>query len=152
MPTKLSPLTEAEQAAAEQHLNLVFRFLQVQQLPTDEWFDVVIFRYLLTVKNWFSRPDLHQYQFSTIAWRAMRSAVGHERDKQNRRIKTVSLDAPLPGTDGLTLGDVVTTDQQVYNAYRREVCRCEQYTRQKENAAPSGANTGDSKTKNTRSV
>ena len=152
MSTKLSPLTEAEQVVAEQHLNLVFHFLQVQRLPTDEWFDVVILRYRLAVKNWFRRPDLHQYAFSTIAWRNMRSAVSNEREKQSRRIKTVSLDAPIPGTDGLTLGDVVTTDHQVYNAYRREVCRCEPYTRQKESAAPSGANAGDSKNNTTRSV
>lgn len=114
MPAKLSPLTAAERTVAEQHLNLVFRFLQVQRLPVDDWFDVVIFRYLLTVKNWFSRPDLYKYEFSTIAWRAMRSAVSNEREKQSRRIEIISLDAPIPSTDGLTLGDIITTDHQIY--------------------------------------
>ena len=51
MSAKLTPLTVAEQTVAGQNLNLVFRFLQAQQLPVDEWFDVVIFRYLLTVKT-----------------------------------------------------------------------------------------------------
>lgn len=114
MPAKLTPLTAAERTVAEQSLNLVFRFLQDQRLPVDEWFDVVIFRYLLTVKIWFSRPDLYKYEFSTIAWRNMRSAVSNERERQSRRIETISLDAPIPGTDGLTLGDIITTDHQIY--------------------------------------
>jgi len=123
---KLSPLTEAERFVAEEHLNLVFRFLRVQQLPADEWFDVVIFRYLLSVKTWFRRPDLYRYHFSTIAWRSMRSAVSNEREKRDRRIKTISLDAPIPGTDGLTLGDVITSDHQFCRNYKKGV-RYENY-------------------------
>lgn len=106
MPAQLSPLSPAEQAVAEQNFSLVFRFLRAQRLPVDDWFDVVIFRYLLTVQNWFSRPDLYKYEFSTIAWRAMASAVHNERQKQSRRIQTISLDDPIPGTDGLTWGDI----------------------------------------------
>ena len=126
MSAKLTPLTVAEQTVAEQNLNLVFRFLQAQQLPVDEWFDVVIFRYLLTVKNWFSRPDLYTYKFRTIAWRAMASAAGHEQEKLSRRIETISLDAPIPGTDGLTLGDIITTDHQIYRNHKKGV-RYENY-------------------------
>ena len=126
MSAKLTQLTVAEQTVAEQNLNLVFRFLQAQQLPVDEWFDVVIFRYLLTVKNWFSRPDLYKYKFSTIAWRAMASAAGHEQEKLSRRIETISLDAPIPGTDGLTLGDIITTDHQIYRNHKKGV-RYENY-------------------------
>ena len=121
MPAKLSPLTAAEQTVAEQNLNLVFRFLPVQRLPVDEWFDVVIFRYLLSVKNWFSRPDLYKYEFSTIAWRNMRSAVSNEWERQGRRIEALSLDAPIPGTNGLTLGDIVTSDHEIYKSHKRGV-------------------------------
>lgn len=122
MAAQLSPLTPAEQAVAEQNFDIVFRFLRKQRLPVDDWFDVVIFRYLLTIKNWFNRPDLYKYEFSTIAWRAMASAVGHEREKQKRRIKTVSLDDPIPGTDGLTWGDVITEENQNYSIYMRGAC------------------------------
>ena len=116
MPAKLHPLSPAEQAAPEQHFSLVFRFLRTQRLPVDDWFDVVIFRYLLTVQNWFRRPDLYRYEFSTIAWRNMASAVNNERQKQGRRIQAVSLDDPIPGTDGLTWGDVITEDNQLIYA------------------------------------
>ena len=120
MPTQLSPLSPAEQAVAEQNFSLVFRFLRKQQLPVDDWFDVIIFRYLLTVKNWFSRPDLYKYEFSTIAWSAMRSAVGHEREKRARRPKTVSLYAQIPGTDGLTYLDITPDESMNYIPYLTE--------------------------------
>lgn len=96
MRASLSPLSPAEQILAEQNFYMVNRFLSSQRLAPDEWFDVVIFRYLFTVKNWFRRPELYKYEFSTIVWKAMSSAVHNERQKQDRRIKTISLDAPHP--------------------------------------------------------
>lgn len=46
----------------------------------------------------------------------MASAVNNERQKQGRRIQAVSLDDPIPGTDGLTWGDVITEDNQLIYA------------------------------------
>ena len=40
----------------------------------------------------------------------MLTKVGNERRAQERRIKTVSLDDPIPGTDGLTYADIITED------------------------------------------
>ena len=116
------PLTAAEQAVAAQNLWVVESFLRQQRLPPDEWFDVVIFRYLRTVMRWFEEPALYKYEFSTIAWRAMASAVHNERQKQSRRIQTISLDDPIPGTDGLTWGDIITEYNQNYSIYARGVC------------------------------
>ena len=96
---------------------MVDSFLRQNGLPEDEWFDVVIFRYLRAVELWFDRPDLYRYEFSTIAWRNMRSAVWNEREKQKRRIKTISLDTTIPGTDGLTLADIVTAESMEYIPY-----------------------------------
>lgn len=48
----------------------------------------------------------------------IRSYVCSERRKQARTIQTVSLDAEIPGTDGLTYGDIITTDNIRYQ--RRE--------------------------------
>lgn len=115
----LSPLTPAEREVADRNHWMVNRFLQSQQLPPDEWYDIVIFRYLLTVKNWFRRPDLYQYEFSTIAWYAMKSAIYNERCKQRRRVQTVSLDELVPNTNGLTWGDVVTRRNLDYIQYIR---------------------------------
>ena len=115
-PAKLHPMTSEAQELARQNIQTVSHFLRYHQLSND-WYDTVIFRYLLSVQNWLDRPELHRYAFSTIAWRAMSSAVSNERRKQRRRIQAVSLDAPLPGTDGLTLGDTVTADNLGYIPY-----------------------------------
>lgn len=122
MRTALKPLTPEERAVAEQNYWIVGSFLKAQRLPQDEWFDVVIFRYLLTVEKWFRQPELYRYEFTTIAWNAMRSAAGNERRKQGKQIKTVSLDDPIPGTDGLTYGDIITEDNLNYTPYFTEVC------------------------------
>lgn len=122
MRAALKPLTPEERAVAETNFWIVGSFLRAQKLPEDEWFDVVIFRYLLTVENWFRKPQLYRYEFTTVAWNAMRSAVGNERKKQRRRIKTVSLDDPVPGTDGLTWSDIITEDNLDYTPYSMEVC------------------------------
>lgn len=106
-PAKLRPMTPEAQELARQNIQTVARFMSHYGL-SDDWYDVVIFRYLLSVQNWLDRPELRQYAFSTIAWRAMSSAVSNERRKQQRRVRTVSLDAPLPGYDGLVLGDTLS--------------------------------------------
>lgn len=120
MRTALRPLTPEERAVAQNNYWMVDNFLQAQRLPKDEWWDVIIFRYLLTVERWFRQPELYKYGFYTCAWNAMRSAVGNERKKQDRRIKTVSLDEPVPGTDGLIYSDIITESNLNYIPYITE--------------------------------
>lgn len=114
MRAQYTPLTPAEQLFAEEHHSLVMKYLQQKNLDPAEWYDIVIFRYLLSVKNWFSRPELQRLSFSTIAYKAMWSAVWAERQKQKRRIKTISLDEPVPGTEDLTYLDTVTCENLNY--------------------------------------
>lgn len=112
--TRLSPLNPAEQEVAEQNCHLVDNFLHAQRLSREEFYDVAVFGYLLAVKKWFRRPDLYRYGFPSVAWSAMRGCVGNERAKQSRRVHTVSLEDPIPGTDGLTWGDIITEDHLPY--------------------------------------
>lgn len=93
-------LTQEEADFSAEHLSIVWWFLNEYKLPAAEWFDVVIFRYLLTVKRWFTLPELHKYSFTTLATAAMRSAVNTERRKQVRHPQMLSLDAPYKGTYG----------------------------------------------------
>ena len=113
----LRPLAPHERALAEQNHDLVYQFLHANRLPESEYYDVVIFRYLLTVENWFRRPDLYHYQFITIAWHAMSSALHSDTKKKRRQIKTVSLDDRIPGCEDLTWGDVVTEKNLEYVPY-----------------------------------
>lgn len=103
-----SPLTAEEQVFAEENHDLIRKYLNIRRLPFDEWYDVVIFRYLLSVKRWFAIPELHKHNFEIIAFYAMRSAIGHEQEKQRRRVQTVSLDAVIPGTDNLKFVDILS--------------------------------------------
>ena len=93
-------LTQEEADFSEEHLSIVWWFLNEKKLSADDWFDVVVLRYLLTVKRWFTLPELRRYSFTTLAVSSMKSAVNTERRKQNRRPQTISLDAPCKGTFG----------------------------------------------------
>ena len=97
-PAKLRPLSTEAQEMARQNIQTITRFLSHHRL-SDDWYDVVVFRYLLTVQNWMERPGLH-------------------RRKRQRRIQTVSLDAPVPDTDGVTIGDTITADNLCYVPYQ----------------------------------
>ncbi len=112
-----APLTAAEQEFATENHYLIEKYLKIRQLPMDEWYDVVVFRYLRSVKRWFAIPELHKHNFEIIAFYAMRSAIGHEMDRQNREIPTVSLYDVIPGTDGMTYEDIVTEDNLQYIQY-----------------------------------
>ena len=101
-------MNREERAFAAEHHALVIRFLKVNRLPAADWYDVVVFRYLGSVYRWFTEIELHYYSFTTVAFNAMRSAVGNERAKEVRRIKAISLDDAIPGSDGMTWADTIT--------------------------------------------
>lgn len=107
-PRLNEPLTPEEaQFAADNHY-IIEKYLRIRKLPLDDWYDVVIFRYLRSVKRWFLYPELHEHNFEIVAFYAMRSAIGHEQAKQGRRVKTVSIDSPIPGTNGLTYAETLS--------------------------------------------
>lgn len=109
-----TPLTEEEQRFAAENHHIIGQYLNKRRLPAEEWYDVVVFRYLLSVKKWFAQPELRKYKFRTVAQLAMRSAIGNELEKQSRRLQTESLDAELPGSEGFTLHETVTADNLNY--------------------------------------
>lgn len=90
------PLTKEQQAFAADHHGLVYKFLNDNHLPEDEFYDVVIFGYLKAVRDYFSRDVLRQYSFSTIAWKAMtRNLSNHfktqARKKRNAEIVSIHI-------------------------------------------------------------
>lgn len=116
---KMAPLTEEERRFAEQNYIVLENYLRYRRISYSEYYDVCAYGFLKAVKRWFSRPELHVYSFTTIANKAMWSYVYSEKQKQKRRIQTVSLDEILPGTEGITYLDTITyrnTDFQ-YSCY-----------------------------------
>lgn len=92
-----APLTTKEAQFATDNINIVWWYLDQQGLERAEWFDVVIFRYLISVKRWFV----------TVACNAMRSAIGNARRKSAKEPQTVSLYDVIPGTDDLCYIDTI---------------------------------------------
>ena len=108
------PLTPEEAQFATDHINIVWWYLDQQGLDRAEWFDVVIFRYLLTVKRWLALPDLQQVKFVTVACSALRSAIGHEREKRAKEPRSVSLYDVIPGTDDLQYIDTIAAPEPAF--------------------------------------
>ena len=111
---KLTPLTAEEQAFAEENHRILVGFLNSNRLDHGEFYGVAAMGYLQAVKKWFARPELQQNAFSTIAWRAMSCRISNERRKQGSRIRTVSLEETIPGTDGRTYMDMITDRHQQF--------------------------------------
>ena len=85
------PLTPEQGTFAAENHGLVLKFLNENHLPEDEFYDVVIFGYLKAVKKFFSRPDMCQYSFSTMAWKEMRGALSNHLRTQGRKMRTADV-------------------------------------------------------------
>lgn len=106
---KLTPLTTEEREFAADNCPILQACIRSMRLCEDHH-DIAYLGYLHAVKKWFARPDLQKWAFGTIARQTIRTHVGNDRRKQERRIRAVSLDDVIPGTDGLTYGNYVTYD------------------------------------------
>lgn len=104
---KDTKLTEKQRQFAAEHHDVVEKYLRARRLSVDEFYGVVIERFLKAVKQYDEREDLQQYEFSTIANNAMRSAISNHFAKEKRRndkVKILSLDYRY-GDSNLTFGD-----------------------------------------------
>ena len=113
---KLTPLTQEEQKFVEENHWVIDWFFRISNYNLSEYYDVAAIGYLKAVKSWHTRSELHEYSFSTIAKQTMRSYIGNELKKADRRIKTISLDAIVGDSEGMTLMDMVTYDSYL-NCY-----------------------------------
>ena len=110
------PLTPEEAQFATDNINIVWWYLDSRGLDRNEWFDVVIFRYMLSVKRYLNLPELRQHRFVNIACKAMQSAIGGEYAKRERRPVEVSMNSIVPGTDDLTFEDILADANMVESA------------------------------------
>lgn len=98
-PAKLRPLTPWERDMAEEHHSLVLRFLQVHGLSMEDYYDVVIFRYLMAVENWSRRTPPISGGFPAAAWAAMSTELAREQERKRWIPQTVSLEEILPSRE-----------------------------------------------------
>ncbi|MCI8539592.1 MAG: sigma-70 family RNA polymerase sigma factor [Oscillospiraceae bacterium] len=107
------PLSAEESAFAGEHHDLIHKFLRMHKLPESDFYDIAVFGYLRAVRKYLARPELRQYQFSTVAFRAMSCDVHHSREYW-KRAKRRSLVIPLnEDTDDLRDTTAESLDQVV---------------------------------------
>ncbi|MDD3361534.1 MAG: hypothetical protein PHW34_07675 [Hespellia sp.] len=75
--TKLEVLSETERIFAEQHHDIIYKFLGMKGYDPKEYYDVVLERYLLACQQYMVRKDLQEHVFDKIAWQHMNSAIGN---------------------------------------------------------------------------
>ena len=109
------PLTKEQQDFAAEHHGLVYKFLNDNHLPENEFYDVVIFPYLKAVQDYCNSASTQKYSFSTIAIRQMKFRLydyfrTQVRRKRNTEVISihlglypdgVPLEELLPGQDCL---------------------------------------------------
>ncbi len=106
--SRLHEMTPLQRQFAEEHQDIVFRFLSRKGLPMDDYYDIVIFGYLQAVQEYDENPALSRFQFSTIARTKMNDCLSKHfsyENKPKRKAPTVSIHACT--SDGLTLSEIL---------------------------------------------
>ncbi len=81
-------LPEAQRQFAAENHNLIYSYLWERKLEIDDYYDIAVFGYLRAVKRYLTEPGLCGYQFSTIAWRAIRQSIASFHRAEERRENT----------------------------------------------------------------
>lgn len=87
---KIHILTPEQQLFADQNHQIVEHFLSYKRLDVTEFYDVVIFGYLLAVQEYLEKSELRVYAFHTIAWRNMNNCLINEYIYRNREKRAAS--------------------------------------------------------------
>ena len=112
-PVRLTTLSEEEQQYAAEHYEVLTWCMRVLRISEDDS-GLAALGFLQAVKKWIARPELHSQSFRTIALWSIKSQMSTERRRESRRIKTISLESVIPGTDNFTYGDTITYDNMSY--------------------------------------
>lgn len=102
------PLTAEESAFAEEHHDMIYTYLRCHRLPFDDFYDIAVFGYLRAVRKYLARPELQQYKFSTIAYRAMSCDIHHSREYWSRARRMGNVLEFKEDQDTCDLRDTVT--------------------------------------------
>lgn len=72
----MEPLTAEEKAfsADLENYNQFFRYMKINQLDQEEWYDILILHYLRAVKKYLNIPHLQQYEFGAVLFKTLDSA------------------------------------------------------------------------------
>lgn len=73
---RIRPLTSAEKRFATENYHLIKKFLKCSKLDAEEFFDIVVFEYLLSVENYLNNAELrNRCNFEAVSYMYMKRAV-----------------------------------------------------------------------------
>lgn len=73
---RIRPLTPTEKRFATENYHLINKFLKRSKLDAEEFFDIVVFEYLLSVENYLNNADLQsKCNFEAVSYMYMKRAV-----------------------------------------------------------------------------
>jgi RNA polymerase sigma factor (sigma-70 family) len=125
-----TPLTTEQKAFAGKYHNLIYSFLNKKNLREDDFYDIVAFGFLQSVRRYFEEPDLSKkYAFTTIAWGGMKTSLSNyykKESSQKRKAHTISLEAEIYG-DGeiLSLQEIVSVPDSSMMDFETELLMLE---------------------------
>lgn len=72
----MEPLTAEERAfsSALENYDQFFKYMKINKLDQEEWYDILILHYLRAVKKYLNIPHLQQYEFGAVLFRTLDSA------------------------------------------------------------------------------
>lgn len=72
----MEPLTAEEKAfsADLENYDQLFKYMSINKLDQEEWYDILILHYLRAVKKYLNIPKLQQYEFRTVLFKTLDSA------------------------------------------------------------------------------
>lgn len=118
----MKPLTGEQKHLAELNHDLVYKFLNENNLSETEYYDVVIFGYLCAAQEYCENPKLKKYAFTTVAWQKMSCAVKNHKkylSREKRDFPTVSLSEILGNTeDSIRIEDVISLENKLLEDLR----------------------------------
>ena len=113
---KGTKLTERQRLFATEHHNVLEEFLLKRGLDYDDYYDVVVFKFLKAVKQYDEVERLRKQAFKDVAVSLMQMAVDNHRralKQQRENVFVLSLDYMPKNRDGLLFSERIadeTTD------------------------------------------
>lgn len=113
---KGTKLTERQRMFATEHHNVLEEFLVKRGLDYDDYYDVVVFKFLKAVKQYDEIERLREQAFEELAASLMQKAVDNHRralKEQRENVFVLSLDYVPKNRDGLLFSERIadeTTD------------------------------------------
>ena len=110
---KGTKLTERQRLFATEHHNVLEEFLRTRGLDYDDYYDVVVFKFLKAVKQYDEIERLRRQAFKDIAVSLMQMAVDNHRralKAERENVFVLSLDYMPKNRDGLLFSERIADE------------------------------------------